>query len=70
VFTPKRVGWDFEPQHSFATIECGKWVGAARAAFTGVVVAHDTLRGALTTEPALARAFTAWIAAEAYKNRA
>ena len=39
VFTPKRVGKDFEPQRSFATIESGKWVGAARAAFAGVVVA-------------------------------
>lgn len=38
-FTPKRVGKDFEAQRSFATIECGKWVGAARAAFEGVVVA-------------------------------
>ena len=26
---------------SFATIECGKWVGAARAAFAGVVVAAN-----------------------------
>ena len=39
VFTPKRVGKDFEAQRSFATIECGKWVGAARAAFDGVVLA-------------------------------
>jgi len=39
VFTPKRVGKDFEPQRSFAIIECGKWVGAARAAFPGIVVA-------------------------------
>jgi glycine cleavage system H protein len=39
VFTPKRVGKDFEPQRSFATIECGKWVGAARAAFAGIVTA-------------------------------
>jgi glycine cleavage system H protein len=29
VFTPKRVGKPFEAQRSFATIECGKWVGAA-----------------------------------------
>ena len=35
VFTPKRVGKTFEAQRSFATIECGKWVGAARAAFDG-----------------------------------
>lgn len=40
-FTPKRVGRDFEAQRSFATIECGKWVGAARAAFDGVVVASN-----------------------------
>jgi glycine cleavage system H protein len=41
VFTPKRVGKDFEAQRSFATIECGKWVGAARAAFDGVVIASN-----------------------------
>lgn len=41
VFTPKRVGRPFEPNRSFATIECGKWVGAARAAFAGVVVAAN-----------------------------
>jgi glycine cleavage system H protein len=41
VFTPKRVGKDFEAQRSFATIECGKWVGAARAAFDGTVVAAN-----------------------------
>ncbi|MGE5513729.1 MAG: glycine cleavage system protein H [Bacteroidota bacterium] len=41
VFTPKRIGRDFEPQRSFAMIECGKWVGAARAAFAGVVVAAN-----------------------------
>lgn len=39
VFTPKRVGKDFEAQRSFATVEGGKWVGAARAAFDGIVVA-------------------------------
>jgi glycine cleavage system H protein len=39
VFTPKRVGRPFEAQRSFAIIECGKWVGAARAAFNGTVVA-------------------------------
>lgn len=38
VFTPKRVGKPFEAQRSFATIECGKWIGAARAAFDGVVI--------------------------------
>ena len=41
VFTPKRIGKDFETDKSFATIECGKWIGAARAAFPGIVVAHN-----------------------------
>jgi glycine cleavage system H protein len=41
VFAPKRVGRDFESQRSFAIIECGKWVGAARAAFAGVVIASN-----------------------------
>jgi glycine cleavage system H protein len=41
VFAPKRVGKTFEAQRSFAIIECGKWVGAARAAFNGTVVAPN-----------------------------
>ena len=41
VFTPRRLGKEFEAQRSFATVECGKWVGAARAAFAGVVVAAN-----------------------------
>lgn len=41
VFAPKRVGRDFEAQRSFAVIECGKWVGAARAAFDGLVLASN-----------------------------
>jgi glycine cleavage system H protein len=41
VFTPKRLGRDFEKNRSFATIECGKWIGSARAAFDGIVVAHN-----------------------------
>jgi glycine cleavage system H protein len=41
VFTPKRIGRDFERGRSFALIEGGKWVGSARAAFDGVVVAHN-----------------------------
>ena len=97
VFTPKRIGREFQAQRSFAIIECGKWVGAARAAFDGVVVAanedlerHPKLlnedafgagwmlivraakpgwRDQLITGPALAPAFAAWIAAEAYKGR-
>src|SRR5262249_23753246 len=41
VFTPKRLGRDFEKDRSFAVVEGGKWVGSARAAFDGVVVAHN-----------------------------
>ncbi len=41
VFTPKRIGKDFETNRSFAVVEGGKWVGAARAAFDGIVVAHN-----------------------------
>jgi glycine cleavage system H protein len=40
-FTPKRVGKPFEAQRSFATIEGGKWVGAAEAAFSGSVIASN-----------------------------
>ena len=43
VFTPKRIGKDFETNKSFAVVEGGKWVGAARAAFDGIVVAHNEL---------------------------
>lgn len=96
-FTPKRVGRDFGAGRSFATIECGKWVGAARAAFEGVVVASNEelerrpmllnedafgagwmlivrpadagWRQRLTTGPAVATAFAAWLASEAYKDR-
>ena len=41
VFTPKRLDRDFEKERSFAIVEGGKWVGAARAGFDGVVVAHN-----------------------------
>lgn len=98
VFTPKRINRDFEAQRSFATIECGKWVGAARAAFNGTVVAVNPAleqrpkllnqdafgagwmlivrpadadwQASLVTGPAVGPAFTAWLAAEAYKGRA
>jgi glycine cleavage system H protein len=43
VFTPKRIGRDFEKDRSFAVVEGGKWVGSARAAFPGIVVAHNEL---------------------------
>jgi glycine cleavage system H protein len=49
-FTPKRVGLTFEKGRSFATIEGGKWVGAAKSAFDGVVVAvNETLIDRPTT---------------------
>ena len=41
VFTPKRLGRDFEKNRSFAIVEGGKWVGAARAGFDGVVIGHN-----------------------------
>jgi glycine cleavage system H protein len=43
VFTPKRIGRDFEKGRSFAVVEGGKWIGSARAAFDGVVIAHNPL---------------------------
>lgn len=39
VFTPKRVGREFEKGRSLAVVESAKWVGAVRAAFDGTVVA-------------------------------
>jgi glycine cleavage system H protein len=50
VFTPKRLGHAFEKEHWFAMVEGGKWVGAARAAFDGTVVAQND---ALVDKPAL-----------------
>src|SRR5262245_13510061 len=50
VFTPKRNGRNFERGRSFATVEGGKWVGSARAAFDGVVVDHNP---SLTRKPEL-----------------
>ncbi len=50
VFTPKRIGREFERGRSFATLEGGKWVGSARAAFNGLGVSHNE---ALVDRPAL-----------------
>lgn len=50
-FTPKRVGRRFETGRSCATIESGKWVGPARAAFAGTV---DEVNDALVGRPSLA----------------
>ena len=80
VFTPKRIGRDFERGRSFATVEGGKWIGSARAAFDGVVVAHNE---ALIAKPELLMhdaygegwmlvvrpADEAWLATETYKGR-
>ena len=41
VFTPKRLGHAFEKDRWFAMVEGGKWIGAARAGFDGIVVAHN-----------------------------
>lgn len=97
VFTPKRLGREFEKNRSFALLEGGKWVGAARAAFDGVVVEQNELlerkpsllntdpygegwmlvvrpspenwRDGLVTGAAIAPAFEAWFATDAYKDR-
>ena len=39
VFTPKRVGREFEKGRALATVESAKWVGSVRAAFDGIVAA-------------------------------
>jgi glycine cleavage system H protein len=41
VFTPKRLNHAFEKNRWFAMVEGGKWIGAARAAFDGIVIAHN-----------------------------
>ena len=41
VFTPKRLNHTFDKDRWFAMVEGGKWVGAARAAFDGTVVAQN-----------------------------
>lgn len=38
VFTPKPPGKPFWREKWFAMVECGKWIGAARAAFDGTLV--------------------------------
>ena len=50
-FTPKRAGKEFEKGRTFATIESGKWVGPARAAFDGTVV---TFNESLMNRPTIA----------------
>ncbi len=50
-FTPKKVGREVKAGKSCATIESGKWVGPARSAAAGEVVAAND---ALVDQPSLA----------------
>jgi glycine cleavage system H protein len=50
-FTPKRVGRPLQANRSCATVESGKWVGPARIAFDGEVVAVNE---AMIERPSLA----------------
>ena len=50
-YTPKKAGRSVEAGKSCATVESGKWVGPAKAAFNGTVV---SVNEELATKPALA----------------
>jgi glycine cleavage system H protein len=50
-FTPKKIGRAVEAGKSCATVESGKWVGPAKSAAAGVVVA---VNDELAAKPALA----------------
>ena len=50
-FTPKKAGRSVEAGKSCATVESGKWVGPAKAAFGAAVV---SVNEALADKPALA----------------
>ncbi len=50
-FTPKKVGRSVKAGKSCATVESGKWVGPAKAAFAGTVV---SVNEELAAKPALA----------------
>jgi glycine cleavage system H protein len=50
-FTPKRVGRDVRAGKSCATLESGKWVGPAKSAAGGEVVAVNE---ALVSDPSIA----------------
>ena len=52
-FTPKGVGKDVKAGKSCATVESGKWVGPAKTAAGGTVVA---INEALAADPSLANA--------------
>jgi glycine cleavage system H protein len=50
-FTPKKAGRSVEAGKSCATVESGKWVGPAKSAFAGMVVA---VNDQVVAKPALA----------------
>lgn len=59
-FTPRRVGRDVKAGRSCATIESGKWVGPAKSAVAGEVMAANEV---LVAQPALANddPYEAWM---------
>lgn len=59
-FTPKKVGKSIKEGKSCATVESGKWVGPAKTAAAGEVVAVNE---ALVSDPKLANAdpYAAWM---------
>lgn len=59
-FTPKKVGRDVRPGRSCATVESGKWVGPAKSAAGGEVVAVNET---LVANPSMANAdpYAAWM---------
>jgi glycine cleavage system H protein len=59
-FTPKKVGRSVRPGRSCATVESGKWVGPAKSAAGGEVVAFNE---ALLTNPSMANEdpYAAWM---------
>jgi glycine cleavage system H protein len=59
-FTPKKVGRAVQAGRSCATVESGKWVGPAKSAAGGEVVAVNE---ALVANPSLANAdpYAAWM---------
>ena len=59
-FTPKKVGRSVEAGKSCATVESGKWVGPAKSAAAGAVVA---VNDALVAKPSLANEdpYAAWM---------
>lgn len=59
-FTPKKVGRSVDAGKSCATVESGKWVGPAKSAASGSVVA---VNDALVAKPSLANEdpYAAWM---------